>query len=322
MNKILFIISFYNFFDNFYFNNISNINQRIESISNNTFISNCFFSFLNLQSGSGSAIFFNSINFKILIEGCIFQSCISQLKGGAISAFGNNMGSIIINKNCAFQCQTGQTQYFEGGQFSYIETSSEEKNWFLFNSIYFCSINSNNRNAAIHIQSGNQILTNSNFSKNFNYRYPGFFIINHQNLNIKFNTLSHCISTYRIGIRFENGNGILENCNFLNNSINDAGLIRQFSGETIIQFCYFKQNQGLLFTVESGNLFISFCNFQHPLDSIGIEIINCSFNFSQFPYLNHFSTIFCQTEFKFDSKLFKSNLNIQFVKLVSIYLVF
>ena len=113
----LFILSIFNdFFNDLIFLNIININQSINFIESNYYITSS--TFISLESTSGGALYCIQSN-KIVIENSLFIKCKSTSSHGGAIYFEMSNGGSALNKICAFNCSTPKPFSFDG-QFAHI----------------------------------------------------------------------------------------------------------------------------------------------------------------------------------------------------------
>ena len=260
------------------------------------------FSTLNENGGIISCI---TTNIKMLIDNCIFFSCLINSKnGGAIYFYCISNSDIIIEKCCSNYCHTGLNvnNINEGGQFAYI--LSKGLNFFLLNSITNITNNLINRRSPITLQNGNQYINSINISNTNLWGVPGITFYSCLTNNMTFSTFNKLNSTGYGSIYTFIGNYLLNNNNIVNNKCSSIIFPNEYSN-FFLKFSIIQNNIGIFCYLKNSNIEIFNCWINHLYElGINISINNILTNTFNF---NYFSTIYClnfqnyslQKKFKF-----------------------
>ena len=250
---------------------------------------------------------------------CIFINCSSGNRGGAI--YGDNSNLIIIFNQCGFsRCYSTLSNDYTAGAISIYRSNSFK----LFKSCFiFCSSNNDPSSYQIASQGGGIIETNINYTSESlcgNYKvnsvtgsmaggntlmkfyynnitntivtnFASFMIITGGNDNIGgYSLISKCLTKGLIGFHATSTrNRIIENINFINNSIIDNAWIigRSSNVNPTFNSCVFYEITSIKIMDSSGIPIFNNCYFDNSLlelNKIG-TFNNCIYNSS---YLNNF----------------------------------
>ena len=324
---IINLILLNSFFDFFGFNeNIlyRNQPQRILLSSNKIWIDKTQFSYLS--ANHGGAIYFNQNSIiDLLIENCIFFACNStsntvSYSGGALCLI-STLGNFILNKICSTSCKTPSISGTNThGQFALIETSSTNKIYIFFSTIYEnCPrYYSSNECSQTAIWYGNQIINNLNTSKSELYATPGIQIYLSNSLNMSFSTFSECISRWGIILYFYLGNQrYVYNCNIISNISPSFGVIYNQNANTIIDNCIFKNNSKYLVS-NSGTIIIKNSYISHDSNT-GFNLGTNNLYITETFLLLHFKTFLCNNII--NTKIFPKKIKISFFILLIQFII-
>ena len=283
---------------------------RKSQIDSNFNIENCNF-FKMIFNGIGGVIYFkNDLNFKILIELCIFSQCESTQAGAIFITCINS--DIITSKLCGYKCYSSSSS-----QFSYIETKIGQRNECYYCSILKCSyLEKIGHSVPTYFIRGNLILNNFNYSKCNTLYHCCLVITSGGNSNLNFGTIfQNSPNNFNvIDVYFNLVNFYY--INFIGNSspnnygiiyVNNNGIIKIFNS-------IFRENLNVLFYIYSGSISINNCFINHSNIGTLIELNNNSFILT-LPLNNiHLFTYFCEALNPF--KLNSLNLKINKLKLI------
>lgn len=268
--KLNLFFSFINFFDNLNYQKIFDLNQRIDSLSNNIYILNC--NFYLLSDYNGGSIFLNTNNIKICIEYSNFQNCTASNNGGAIYISCLNLTSIVLNKICSSFCSANSPSWnLGGGQFIFNEVSNNEKNYIFETSIYKSSYIYSSKQSSLYLKNGIINIKSINSSNNLAEFAAMASIFGSQNLTLKYsNFIKNNVSIYDclwIGCGSTNYGEVFHN-NFINNYSphSSEGIIHNPSYITstyLLDNCILIDNIGTLFTRNAGMTLIKNCWIYH-----------------------------------------------------------
>ena len=284
---------------------------------------NCFFSRINIYSGSGGIIYAKDCKTIMKLINCIFYNCFSTEWGGAIYFYCNLKGTNVkLNKICASNCSSKYVQ------FARIVTFSNSNNIYDLISINLCGNNPIGY-TSLKIQIGNINFSNNNSSKNYNIAVSGISINHPTKLKSIFCTfINNYVSSNSIIFLESFDMHFLSFYNIINNnSPKDNSIIYVFQGEYIINNSILQNNTDILFSTYNGKLHVSNCIIIHHQNYIFKDEIHTfnnqinNFGIQTF-FLIHFSTKYCNENY-LNYQMTKNKLNyFKFNFLIFLVLIF
>lgn len=259
-------------------------------------ISDCSFSRYLVFSSSGGILYVSDKDCNLTVNDCMFYSCRVGHQGGAIFFKSPSTGECRMRKCCAFLCKCGENL---NGQFHYSWISSNNQNVFEMVSYTQCP-NNNLGYDSVFLYYGNQKVQGINSSYNSAYSRTGFYTCVPSSTyffhcTFVANKASHDCC-YSIGTK--NFDHLLSYSNFVSNQ---CAYFVISSGLCTIQDCVFANNYNTLFSSPN----ISVCNsiIDHGY-SMGKTIlcINCINSPSLTLCITHYSSFYCQTPPKYQTK--------------------
>ena len=293
MNSMLFFVS--TFFDYFGIDLSSStcINSQITISNANFYIFHCFF--LSLSGNSnGGALYCSSSNLNILIEECIFESCIlTSGYGGAFYISITTNGKFIINKVCGTLCMS--PSYIPFGYINYPTNS-------IINTTYL-SISKSISSSSTHLfVIENSKINQKGFNTSFNdlYTVSGFTFNNPSLSNISYSTISNNKEIGYLTIYFHGGSGpvYFSYTNIINNfHLNLGGQYSQILWNhitfTSFDYCNFYLNTiKNLFNIYSGTVQVS-NSWSDQFDLTGPTYINTNNGITLINNNLHYQTAKC-----------------------------
>ena len=315
------------------FNKIFNSKERIYITSALDYhIYNCQFNSF-IVSGRGSCISIEiSSLVDIIIESSSFFFVSSTGNGGALY-ISCSKSSVQLFKLCASLCKISSTSTF--GSFSYVSSDISRENSFTISSIYQCSNIVGFTTSSVYIANGHQVFSNINSSNNLAYSYSVVSFIRPSGFSCSFSTFFGNQASFHGVFFLEDGNGFVENSNFISNSgstSNSYGMIisTSLSFLTISLSIFISNSPSPLFGHSNYFLLIdcfvdvfSFRDYTLYISNLG--------GLTSTHSLNHYSTQFCeavkiidipQESIVFDnltdifeySSIYESFINLNFIK--------
>ena len=288
---ILFLIYHYNDYyigDPFIYQNHS---TRITTVYSDLFITFCSF-----FSISNSAIYFSGSILNLLVENCLFHSCITSGRGGGIFFSGN--GNFICNKICGYNCYSSSSTRISG-HFLLLSTGTNNNNECHMSSMLKCPYFSNIHYSVIQIGYGKQKMNNLNFSLNTQTRISSFQSHYANTYSAKFCTICNNIVSDQQCLNFHAGTGrYVSYFNIITNNSPTGGVILLSENPGVVmEFCIFIDNKNILFFVVSGSLTIKNSNIVHTgtLNS-GAVVFNSNKGYKSTYILDHYLTNLCHHE--------------------------
>ena len=270
--------------------------SRYETPPANFYLADCYFKMVTHHASKGGIMCYEMVNVHLVVEFCVFDTCMSNSDGGAIF-FSSTSGGIVVSKVCAIDCSIIASTI--EGCFLYSTSGSNNKNSILFSTLSRCSSNSDNdRRSAVRLGNGNQTISNVNTTYCYNDYYSAYTLQTSIFLKVQYNQIEHCYPSGYTVIYIISGSGTIlfsEN-NFINNSSPSTsyGLFRSTPSTTLITNCVFSINKGVLF---SGALTCSNSFIQHSdslTTGLSISLVNTKPLGETFEIIN-FGTALCIT---------------------------
>ena len=271
-------------------------NSKYLIAPSNFYIKNCFFKTISCFSSNERVIYFNEISSNCLIEESIFSECCGNGYGGAIYySCLNYQNNIILNKVCGNSCFSSSTT-LHYGQFSFIKTQTNSKNYFLESTILKCSTNhNNNRYVSTTMFQGHQIIQSINLSQNYNQRVIHWS--QSCNLTFKYNNIVNNTINEQQGNRFENVIGLIEKSNIIFNKVPSYGVLYILTTSINFKEIHLINNSENLIYIHNASPIFTNCFINHFFD-FGISMTNYFTGFFTLKILN-LQTFLCEGEINF-----------------------
>ena len=219
----------------------------------NIYISQCSFFRYLLYSGDGGVIYVSGGSYSMNISYSMFYNCISSIYGGAIFFKSNDSSLKMI---CANRCSS---MFYH---FAFLQTSQENRLVHL--SISYCSTITSEL-YSIGLQSGNQIVDNTNSSMNKADAFSGIWILSPYSFRSSHSTFSNNNVSDYVCMKFLlNSRCTMSFANIVhNNSPFENGVVYVNGGSLEMNYCIFDNNENTLFCVQSGSLEVSHSYISH-----------------------------------------------------------
>ena len=279
--------------------------QLINNPLNNNYFNGILISFSIFLNFNNRAIYLTNSNIKLYIEKSTFHKCITSSSGSAIY-FSCSNGEIVLINSCCNQCYSTSSSSY--GFFLYSQTKSDGINFILTSSISNCIVPSpgSDSGCCFFLSNGNQSLNSLNISDIFVNRYSGYILTSSYRSNSLFLTVINTKTDISSCLEYQNSNYNISFSNIINytqnsNSLYYEGIFRSFSANVnfinniIINFISFN----LFYSSSSSyKFFINNCYYNKGIISNQNELNNYN-NLTNTFNLKHFSTYYCQTNYKF-----------------------